>query len=326
MCGGAANCRRCRPRFAGSIPACAGKPWRDCREPTAQGSIPACAGEPQCSADRIRAIAGSIPACAGEPRRHAETRFRRHSGPSPRVRGSLAEDQHFASLAGPSPRVRGSRRPRRLCRGAGRFIPACAGERTTAGSATLDVGSSPRVRGSRLAGDLVGVDQSGPSPRVRGSLRRKRSDRRVGSIPACAGEPTPTYLAIWEIGSIPACAGEPINPARHGHRCAGPSPRVRGSRAPQRGDSTSQGSIPACAGEPSTGCRTMSRIGSIPACAGEPRWPAGARRRGSILQSYQTLQYRLRIMERSMCGQHFTMSNSGFAMKRNSDRCDCAGP
>ena len=102
------------------------------------------------------------------------------------------------------------------------------------------------------------------------------------------------------VGSIPACAGEPGEGGRCGRLAHGLSPRVRGNPFPvdfatgQPADC--YGSIPACAGElvyPPGGidiaggrvyprvcggtllppvCR-MLRVGSIPACAGEPLRP-----------------------------------------------------
>ena len=91
----------------------------------------------------------------------------------------------------------------------------------------------------------------GLSPRVRGnrplSLSRKQ---RLGSIPACAGEPVYFFFRVLEVGVYPrVCGGtrgrrEPV-PADKGL-----SPRVRGNPAPRSSARKNSRSIPACAGEP----------------------------------------------------------------------------
>ena len=114
---------------------------------------------------------------------------------------------------------------------------------------------------------------------------------RLGSIPACAGEPRHHPLAVG-IGVVypRVCGG--TRTGRH-YRAVrlGLSPRVRGNPpGPPRPPHTPR-SIPACAGEPSrmtvsrmkllvyprvcggTACRCLCHAGperSIPACAGEP--------------------------------------------------------
>ena len=132
----------------------------------------------------------------------------------------------------------------------------------------------------------------GLSPRVRGNLDTAFSmGRDLGSIPACAGEPTHPSGLIDGNRSIPACAGEPVWASAPSARRMGLSPRVRGNLALIQGPDDRHGSIPACAGEPSCPARQyilsgvyprvcggtpkLRRLGhavagSIPACAGEP--------------------------------------------------------
>ena len=181
---------------------------------------------------------------------------------------------------GLSPRVRGNRpsyRPRVRTR---RSIPACAGEPAAAAGPWRRERVYPRVCGGTRSDMTHAAGAPGLSPRVRGNrLPRPPARERLGSIPACAGEPQPARTVArggGGLGSIPACAGEPPTEAvrtvpgkvyprvcggtpgarARGWASTGLSPRVRGNRAddpPERGVS---GSIPACAGEPS--CRGRS--------------------------------------------------------------------
>ena len=109
----------------------------------------------------------------------------------------------------------------------------------------------------------------------------------VGSIPACAGEPSSAWGRYGErrahegAGSIPACAGEPTNAANTTglHRvyprvCGGTastrtyigistglSPRVRGNPPPRSAFPICRRSIPACAGEPNP--RPLGRLPQV---------------------------------------------------------------
>ena len=123
----------------------------------------------------------------------------------------------------------------------------------------------------------------------------------VGSIPACAGEPTTRAGTTWRRRVYPRVCGGAEGWFSVGWIAWGLSPRVRGSPAFTCWPPACQGSIPACAGEPS---RVYPRVagephvrpiaaglsrsdprvcggaesgeGSIPACAGEPAIPACA--------------------------------------------------
>ena len=225
--------------------------------------------------------------------------------------GTAPQRQRPACQQGLSPRVRGNRRapaPRWPPPGS---IPACAGEprRSASGrpasrvyprvcGGTLEclpwarcAGVYPRVCGGTVLLAIVVASSQGLSPRVRGNRERQcvRAVRH-GSIPACAGEPSPppVFADLREVyprvcggtvesrgwcgaaGSIPACAGEPYSARssasqrrvyprvcggtllRPGNELAAPglSPRVRGNRIVRRSYAPVAGSIPACAGEP----------------------------------------------------------------------------
>ena len=135
-------------------------------------------------------------------------------------------------------------------------IPACAGKpRSVSGADDIDV-VHPRVCGEAASKSARFRPSSGPSPRVRGSLVGPEDrDLTGGSIPACAGKPTPARSSLRPDGVHPRVCGEAdllptVTPMR-----PGPSPRVRGSPLVRRLPTYSLGSIPACAGKPRMGAR-----------------------------------------------------------------------
>ena len=173
VCGGtavanelAASSNGLSPRVRGNPPEAAGS---HCR----RRSIPACAGEPvQCHTPCVN---GTVyPRVCGGTRR--TTRGSQAStGLSPRVRGNPANTAIDARLTG--------------------SIPACAGEPLPALAARMTDTVYPRVCGGT---DFKAWRQrrfSGLSPRVRGNpVQTHRDDGPVGSIPACAGEPSPNLM------------------------------------------------------------------------------------------------------------------------------------
>ena len=256
--------------------------------------IPACAGNSSVPLSRAERRHGSsprvrgtlaldadhdthgrfIPACAGNssPRR----RTPRRSSVHPRVCGELGV-AHFALLC------------------LGRFIPACAGNSAPGGpwrpvrpvhprvcgeldtsitDAELNAGSSPRVRGTPLQGQLRQRRRHGSSPRVRGTPAPSRSSRPTSRfIPACAGNSRGALVdTFFDRGSsprvrgtrdarrgaaddarfIPACAGNSMSAGRQWRGYGGSSPRVRGTRGhPCRAGRVAR-FIPACAGNSSS--------------------------------------------------------------------------
>ena len=131
-------------------------------------SIPACAGEPQLAA-RVNPAPAVYPrVCGGTP--PYRTTGRQANGLSPRVRGNLLQPLHQVSISG--------------------SIPACAGEPACGVIVPVLVKVYPRVCGGTRRGAAALLGHNGLSPRVRGN-RQVVVRRRVklGSIPACAGEP-----------------------------------------------------------------------------------------------------------------------------------------
>ena len=239
----------------------------------------------------ITSVTRSIPACAGEPNA-PETR-RLGTGVYPRVcGGTLPLEQLLDPLVGLSPRVRGNlHRAQRPPDNPG-SIPACAGEPVPGAIREAVLWVYPRVCGGTASSRKANWSVRGLSPRVRGNPRSKvYCPYRVGSIPACAGEPrwhppSPARGGVYprvcggtiEIirlgfenqGSIPACAGEPVNRGQvFCHR--GVYPRVCG------GTGFGGHSLLALLGlSPRVRGNRLRRPlapcspGSIPACAGEP--------------------------------------------------------
>ena len=176
---------------------------------------------------------------------------------------------------------------------------ACAGEPVQSKrKKRIARGLSPRVRGSLAETNRSPLSSDdGLSPRVRGSLQGKGGvSGRLGSIPACAGEPSRQRCRLRQTGVYPrVCGGAHTLPTLDS-QLEGLSPRVRGSHPLNRYVEILQGSIPACAGEPTSvgrtivdmvcdglsprvrGARTASGSrypvpGLSPTCEGEPQSP-----------------------------------------------------
>ena len=172
-------------------------------------------------------------------------------------------------LAGLSPRVRGNHQvlPQQLrLRGS---IPACAGEPSESASACRASRVYPRVCGGTALSGSTGRSLAGLSPRVRGNrLRRLLLLVRLGSIPACAGEPIPPARCTAAVRVYPrVCGGTARLPAGEG-RPSGLSPRVRGNHHDTATAGDAVGSIPACAGEPVRLTLTNVRLRVYPRVCG----------------------------------------------------------
>ena len=158
--------------FLGSIPACAGEPGapggsglccpvypRVCGGTNRSGTAPLrlLGLSPCVRGNRGRGhlpepLGGSIPACAGEPQGHERGRTRGRDGSIPACAGEPMERSRPSSMMPVYPRV-------------------CGGTFPLGGRLFSLFGLSPRVRGNRFDGS--------------------RENNHRGSIPACAGEPSP---------------------------------------------------------------------------------------------------------------------------------------
>ena len=191
----------------------------------------------------------SIPAWAGEtPRAGYGVTL---SAVYPRVGGGN-RDWAFCvpRTYGLSPRGRG--KPVRLfvCLLPGRSIPAWAGETFGDPCAQALLAVYPRVGGGN--GTRTGIPRvvCGLSPRGRGKLERiARTDRRVGSIPAWAGETSGFPTRNRRCRVYPRVGGGNRITSIRRRTDGGLSPRGRGKRGKTRGSKSAWRSIPAWAGE-----------------------------------------------------------------------------
>ncbi len=199
---------------------------------------------------RIRAIRRSIPACAGEPCAHV---YPSHSAEVyPRVCGGTAMMlTEILTDEGLSPRVRGNRAESDGMSGAIRSIPACAGEPADGQTLITCQSVYPRVCGGTDTASAEWMRGEGLSPRVRGNPAHPHpSPRSPRSIPACAGEPKKSRVAIIRSQVYPrVCGGTGVSLVQ-ARRRNGLSPRVRGNPHRRTAQVARKRSIPACAGEP----------------------------------------------------------------------------
>ena len=192
----------------------------------------------------------SIPACAGEP----TSLLQRSTGwrVYPRVCGGTGVGlKQRRPSRGLSPRVRGNHAGMVRKKDDAGSIPACAGEPVSWMTPLNDRRVYPRVCGGTGILDDPVERSSGLSPRVRGNLEDECDYcGSTGSIPACAGEPTPLSTTSPYNGVYPrVCGGTRHIDGIHLHH-ENLSPRVRGNPVSVLCTSPTTGSIPACAGEP----------------------------------------------------------------------------
>ena len=167
---------------------CGGTYLGDTREGDAYGLSPRVRGNHDERPDEVGNLR-SIPACAGEPRTFYLASIR--LSVYPRVcGGTYWSHVCYPKGSGLSPRVRGNPLNRVLWSCRRRSIPACAGEpwphQTKSATSTV----YPRVCGGTFGDIEPELLEAGLSPRVRGNQEpARRLDLRLGSIPACAGEP-----------------------------------------------------------------------------------------------------------------------------------------
>ena len=116
------------------------------------------------------------------------------------------------------------------------------------------------------------IKAAGLSPRVRGNPPPgAKCAGRMGSIPACAGEPDVHCHPVQDAGVYPRVCGGTVEGGAQAAGVVGLSPRVRGNPARTATAGTSPGSIPACAGEPNPRRCPSSGGGVYPrVCGGTP--------------------------------------------------------
>ena len=107
----------------------------------------------------------------------------------------------------------------------------------------------PRVCGEQLGLDVDLVQNTGSSPRVRGTERQvilRKLIRRF--IPACAGNRASAIFTAARSTVHPRVCGEQTKSRTRSRRSCGSSPRVRGTDSPRSRSNNRSRFIPACAG------------------------------------------------------------------------------
>ena len=175
----------------------------------------------------------------------------------PRVGGGAPADAPaLVGSAGPSPRGRGSHHRRMARRHVPGSIPAWAGEPDGNSPSRTWRRVHPRVGGGANSKSFGFSPVYGPSPRGRGSLAHHvPQDGLDRSIPAWAGEPSPSWRLRCSTRVHPRVGGGADECQDAGIPFHGPSPRGRGSLAAAATRASNARSIPAWAGEP---CRPAS--------------------------------------------------------------------
>ena len=271
-----------RAPICGSIPARAGEPPPPLPQPTLITVYPRASGGTTLVGQQLALEVGlsprergnhgrsdhnpiryrSIPARAGEPR----SRPRNGEGVRvyPRASGGTASaEASGSSWMGLSPRERGNR----VTNVSGTLyvgsIPARAGEPAMGTAFPWRMWVYPRASGGTAAFDGWQRVDEGLSPRERGNPAGVYLPNVPnGSIPARAGEPSPTRTSR-ELSSVyPRASGGTTFTATLTVTHTGLSPRERGNRGSVHRIPLKLGSIPARAGEPGA-VATWARIDEV---------------------------------------------------------------
>ena len=152
-------------------------------------------------------------------------------------------------MFGSSPRVRGTLLQQHKGSGSTRFIPASAGNMHHPTDTAGRIAVHPRECGEHTIDQYATLQESGSSPRVRGTfVRRRRTHSQNRFIPASAGN-----IENWNEESRlfavhPRECGEHAGFFRGAGGCRGSSPRVRGTCFEIWDTATNSRFIPASAG------------------------------------------------------------------------------
>ena len=200
------------------------------------------------ASSRLRIASGSSPRTRGTQLLGA--RFLLPSLVHPRGRGERQQCLTVSrSRAGSSPRTRGTRLIYVAPAGAGRFIPADAGNAGERSMGATVEAVHPRGRGERATATISAGTGAGSSPRTRGTLFVFVINTQVVRfIPADAGNAREEWRAADTAPVHPRGRGERRTGSNQLCRVRGSSPRTRGTRAynPATGDAVRF--IPADAG------------------------------------------------------------------------------
>ncbi len=165
--------------------------------------------------------------------------------------------------SGSSPRVRGTRPMAAAGLRAQRFIPARAGNTSSAAAGIVRRAVHPRACGEHRGGAGQGLGGPGSSPRVRGTRHQRHGERDPHRfIPARAGNTQASRKTEHPLPVHPRACGEHSTGRFATRNGLGSSPRVRGTRREDPLPRPGRRFIPARAGN--TGCcgprRTVSTV------------------------------------------------------------------
>ena len=231
----------------GLSPLTRGNPGNYLKGAYAWGPIPAHAGEPAPS-QRAPAALRAYPRSRGGTRYFPGDGFH-DLGLSPLTRGNHGLEHQTGKPCGP--------------------IPAHAGEpQKSAGAAPLDW-AYPRSRGGTILPGQYFDATRGLSPLTRGNrVAKKFALRKIGPIPAHAGEPICNSKAGHRQWAYPRSrGGTTSNQSRHPPK-SGLSPLTRGNRDEPPGNINRYGPIPAHAGEPRLAYASVARTWAYPRSRG----------------------------------------------------------
>ena len=236
--------------------------------PMSQGSSPRVRGK-LAAAWVAPARTGLIPARAGKTVRVGSTSTT--SGAHPRACGENPRSRaDVEQVTGSSPRVRGKRRRTRwgVC-GRG-LIPARAGKTPGQGNWLVHGRAHPRACGENNPGAATTPPLPGSSPRVRGKRIAEWVEQKLSRlIPARAGKTPSRKCCPMSASAHPRACGE--NRAAVGKLVTqeGSSPRVRGKRRQNREGSHRARLIPARAGKTNRTASSRRAIRAHPRACGE---------------------------------------------------------
>ncbi len=131
---------------------------------------------------------------------------------------------------GSSPRMRGTRHGRGVDAALPGIIPAYAGNTATTRTMQSETRDHPRVCGEHLSDVPVVYRPTGSSPRMRGTRQASRSPwSQTGIIPAHAGNTDRTRSMCFEYRDHPRVCGEHSRMRSSRKHITGSSPRMRGN-------------------------------------------------------------------------------------------------
>ena len=254
----------------------------------------------------------------------------------------------FAVCGGSSPRLRGTRRPARFHGRRRRFIPAPAGNTPSVAPRSVPGTVHPRACGEHAIFEDDATADGGSSPRLRGTRVANDAEDEDGRfIPAPAGNTHEAVTLEGKESVHPRACGE-HRPGRPGAPDRdGSSPRLRGTLAPAATRISSGRFIPAPAGNTRNGAAVLSyppvhpracgehsvpsgeegsTTGSSPRLRGTRRGPGGVRRRRRFIPApagntpQQTCSPAKSSVHPRACGEHDALRSQGRNIDGSSPR------